>query len=370
MSNIPQDDPESRVRDQWQARRGIRRGPLEQADIDAIADAAFYTEGAKPTVEFIRRVAGGGSPNTIHPKLDDWFRRARQVAEPSPVPESLLSLWALLQAEAVQVAQDDLAPAIAALAADREALATERARLDDDLDALDVHRAATEQLVTTLREEFRALQAGNDTLRATVTELRTELRDKAEATERLQDELAASEDGRARDARELSEARRTISAREAQAQTLEASLGETSEALHSAQAHGAILQGLVDEAVVAKTDAEHRAIALATELNTARGEVTEQVQRASQLEHALQVAQAAATSDTALREHLANELQRERLASSQAQDMARQSSEALAASEATAAVQMQEIARLHALLQVQRSNKPPSPKRTASMPPK
>lgn len=49
----------------------LRRGPLEQADVDAIAEAAFHAEGAKPAVEFIRRVAGGGSPNTIHPKLDD-----------------------------------------------------------------------------------------------------------------------------------------------------------------------------------------------------------------------------------------------------------------------------------------------------------
>src|SRR4051794_30180001 len=102
----PFSDAEQRVRDAWQARCGVRRGPLEQADVDAIAEAAFALEGVKPTVEFIRRIAGGGSPNTIHPKLDAWFRQGRQVAAPSAVPAELLTLWERLQADATRVAQD------------------------------------------------------------------------------------------------------------------------------------------------------------------------------------------------------------------------------------------------------------------------
>lgn len=84
----------------------------------------------------------------------------------------------------------------------------------------------------------------------------------------------------------------------------------------------------------------------------------------------MQVAQASAMSDTALREHLASDLQRERLASSQAQDAARQSAQALAAREAASRVQKEEIERLHALLQNAAHSERDQPKRAPRSRPK
>src|SRR4051812_14974528 len=177
----PFSDVEQRVRDAWEARCGVRRGPLEQADVDAIAQAAFVLEGVKPTVEFIRRIAGGGSPNTIHPKLDAWFRQGREPGPAAAVPAELLAVWERLRADAARVAEDEFAPALAALADDRSALAAAQAQLATDQAALANERLTTERVVAALREEFRdlqarnqALEARNDTLQANVVQLQSE----------------------------------------------------------------------------------------------------------------------------------------------------------------------------------------------------
>jgi chromosome segregation ATPase len=201
------------------------------------------------------------------------------------------------------------------------------------------------------------------TLRATASELRLDLSDKVEAIERLEGALEASEHARARIARELSEAKVALTTLEEAAETHEAVLGETCDVLHASQTHGARLAEMLEAAAVARSEADRRLAVLAAERDAARGEATEQAHRANQLDHALQVAQASATADMTLREHLTNELQRERLASAQAQTAARQSAEALVASEATATGYMEEIARLHALLQPPASTAPPQAKR-------
>lgn len=366
----PFSDVEQRVRSAWEARCGLRRGPLEQADVDAIAEAAFALDGVKPTVEFIRRIAGGGSPNTIHPKLDAWFRQGRQAAGPSAVPTELLALWERLRADATSVAQDALAPMRAAIADDRAALAAEAAQLASDQAAVASERATTERLVTAMREEFRTLQASNETLRATVSELHIDVGEKAEAIERLEHALDVSKQARSRDARELSEAKVAMTTLEEAAETHVAALRETRDVLHASQAHGAMLEEMLEAAAAARSDADQRLAALAAERDAARSESTEQAQRAKQLEHALQIAQASATSDTALREHLTSEVQRERLTSSQAQAAGRHAAEALVASEATATGYKEEIDRLHALLQKAAHGERDQPRRNPRSQPK
>jgi chromosome segregation ATPase len=308
----PFSDVEQCVRNAWEARCGVRRGPLEQADVDAIAEAAFALEGVKPTVEFIRRIAGGGSPNTIHPKLDAWFRQGRPAAAPNAVPAELLTLWERLQIEAARVAQDALAPLAVALADDRTALTVAQAQLAVDQAALASERATTERVVAALREEFQGLQARNEALQAELAQLSEQIRDAAERigqrdreVERLQREgaqataehtrlsrlLAASDDNCASQQAELEAARMAALAGEARIVALQADAAASAAALAEAQ-EAAAAEGRA-------RDSAQKAVATLTA-------------RVGQLEHALALGQATADAEAALRDHMATDLVRER----------------------------------------------------------
>lgn len=346
----PLNDVEQRVRDAWEARCGVRRGPLEQADVDAIAEAAFQFEGVKPTVEFIRRIAGGGSPNTIHPKLDAWFRQGRQAATPSAVPTELLALWDRLQAEAVRIGQDTLAPLRAAIVDDRAALDAAQAQLAGDQAALVSERATTERVVDALREEFQGLQTRNDGLLANVAELeegarrsREESRQRQHAIRRLEAELADAH-------RDAEVANASLSRTQADNAALAGDVAAASAQAAAAQAQVLALQTAARDTTAALTTAERRADTLAGELASARAETAAHASRADRLEQALTRVQATARSETALRDHLAGELGREREALVQARDAASRALEALAAREATVAALTVENGRLHALL--------------------
>ena len=49
------------------------RGGIRETDVWDAADALLL-EGARPTIERIRQKAGRGSPNTVGPYLDTWFK--------------------------------------------------------------------------------------------------------------------------------------------------------------------------------------------------------------------------------------------------------------------------------------------------------
>ncbi len=346
----PFNDLEQRVRDAWQARCGVRRGPLEQADVDAIAEAAFALEGVKPTVEFIRRIAGGGSPNTIHPKLDAWFRQGREPAPAAAVPAELLTVWERLQADATRVAQDALAPARAVIADDRTALTAAQAQLAVDQAALAGERATTERVVTALREEFQCLQTRNDGLLTEVAHLQDDARRSREERSQHQRTIHRLE-------RELADARRdsevaaaSLTRTQAENAALADDVAAATAQTAAAQAQVLALQATAHEATVAVITAERHADGLAGELANARAETTAHASRADRLEQALTLVQATARSETALRDHLAGDLGREREALVQARDAASQATKAFAAREATVAALTEENCRLHALL--------------------
>lgn len=341
---------EQQVRDAWEARCGVRRGPLEQADVDAIAEAAFALEGVKPTVEFIRRIAGGGSPNTIHPKLDAWFRQGRQTAEPSAVPTELLALWERLRADATRVAEDGLAPALGALADDRAALAAEAAQLTRDQAALTSERAATERLVTALREEFQALQARNEVLQAELTRVSEQAREAAEMLKQRDREVERLQREGTMATAEQTRLTSLLAAADVRCASQQAELEAASEATRAFEVQALALRAAATESANALSEARQLAELQGGELGAAQTTVATLSDRVDQLEQALQLVRTAAKADASLHDHVAADLRREREALGAVRAIAAQASEALAASQATALALAAERDRLHAML--------------------
>lgn len=348
-------DAEHTVATAWEARRGPRRGALEQADIDAIAEAAFDAEGLKPTVELIRRIAGGGSPNTIHPKLDAWFRQGRRPSAGSAVPSELLQLWERLQGDAISSAQAALAPTLATLATEQQALLAGQAQLVTDHAALALERAATERLVVALREDFQALQARNETLQTEVTQLTEANRDAAETHTQLQIALTELRSDLTQRGVEMTRLAETLVTAQSERAAQETALTRARAGANDAEARIAELLAAAEEGAAALTAAQQLATTNALARDVAQSAAATLTTRAGQLELTLQLTEAASRAEASLRDRLSADLQREREAMACAQAAASQAGEALAASHATLDALRQENERLHALVPRQRA---------------
>lgn len=75
--------------------RGLKRG-VQREDVWAAADAVLLA-GEKPTIERVRQHLGSGSPNTVGPLLEQWFKHlGRRIqdpgafAAPAGVPDPVL----------------------------------------------------------------------------------------------------------------------------------------------------------------------------------------------------------------------------------------------------------------------------------------
>lgn len=100
------------------------------ADIDLAADA-LLRQGERPTIEKIRAKIGRGSPNTINPLLDAWWKRLASRLDagpaalhrlPEPVAHAAETLWMQALDESRRRAVLELRSAERASAADRQAL--------------------------------------------------------------------------------------------------------------------------------------------------------------------------------------------------------------------------------------------------------
>jgi hypothetical protein len=97
-------------------RYGAPAGGIRQSDVNLAADALLRA-GDRPTVEKIRTQLGRGSPNTINPMLDAWWKTlsARLDAGPAALhrlPETVAhvaeALWMQTLDEARRRAQQEL----------------------------------------------------------------------------------------------------------------------------------------------------------------------------------------------------------------------------------------------------------------------
>ncbi|MFO1305614.1 MAG: DNA-binding protein [Burkholderiales bacterium] len=135
-----------------------QRGGIRETDVWEAADALLL-EGARPTIERIRQKAGRGSPNTVGPYLDTWFKGlgarirdpgafAAAPAIPDPITQAASHFWEA----ALSVARGEAA---AALAAERESLDSAAADLEKQRRTLTVERV---ELQTRLEAQDQAME--------------------------------------------------------------------------------------------------------------------------------------------------------------------------------------------------------------------
>jgi Plasmid replication region DNA-binding N-term len=108
-----------------QAPRGVSAGDVERA-----ADALLRA-GERPTIEKVREKLGSGSPNTINPLLDAWWKRLSARLDSGPaalhrLPESVAhaaeALWMQALDEGRRRATQEQHATTRALATDKQTL--------------------------------------------------------------------------------------------------------------------------------------------------------------------------------------------------------------------------------------------------------
>jgi hypothetical protein len=138
---------------------------VKAADVERAADSLLRA-GERPTIEKIRATLGGGSPNTINPLLDTWWKRlsARLDAGPAALhrlPESVAhvaeALWMQALDEGRRRAQLELQSRTRADEEQRHALAVRSHVLTLREGELDSRLRDREQTVGELRHQLREL---------------------------------------------------------------------------------------------------------------------------------------------------------------------------------------------------------------------
>jgi hypothetical protein len=87
-------------------RYGIPAGGIRQSDVSHAADTLLRS-GVRPTVEKIRTKLGRGSPNTINPMLDAWWKTLSARLDSGPaalhrLPESIAHIAEALWMQALE----------------------------------------------------------------------------------------------------------------------------------------------------------------------------------------------------------------------------------------------------------------------------
>jgi hypothetical protein len=146
----------------------LESGPEPKASRVRVWQAAdrILRSGRRPTVEGVRELLGGGSPNSVTAYINDWYRElgARLVAAETPLagfPSEAVSLmtelWRLATVDQAGFLDRDVADDTATrmMAAERDALEAEAKALQTLNQELKHHRATAEKALA----EVRALLA-------------------------------------------------------------------------------------------------------------------------------------------------------------------------------------------------------------------
>lgn len=137
--------------------RGVR-----QADVDRAADA-ILARGERPTIEKVRQLLGTGSPNTVTPLLDAWYKalgarvaglqaHGAEDRAPSAVASAFKLFWDTAMAEARAAAHRELA-------GEREMLRAAQAELAEEQRVLQATRSALEDGMRLAQEQATELNA-------------------------------------------------------------------------------------------------------------------------------------------------------------------------------------------------------------------
>lgn len=156
---------------------------IQEMDVWQAADALLL-EGERPTIERVRLRIGRGSPNTVSPMLDTWFRHlGRRIqdplafAAPSGVPDPVLQvaqhLWETSLAQARAEFDEKLSAGLAVAKGHVETAQAQAVRAE--LVAADANERAG-ALLTELGAQSQLLELARQELaaeRARLTEVRT-----------------------------------------------------------------------------------------------------------------------------------------------------------------------------------------------------
>lgn len=228
---------------------------VQKEDVWTVADAILL-EGSKPTIERVRQRLGTGSPNTVGPLLEIWFKSLGQRLQgqensdasgnmPGPVMQAAHQLWETASAHARQDVEErvrqGLADAVANVEAEKEKtkiassaafdVTSKATRLEEDL-------ADCSHLLQQAQLDLAAEKAGGQEVRTALELERTRLiEERCSAAAQLADlkgQLgAAIERADAADRRvamELDRERSARSSAERLAQSLQKMLAEARDA--------------------------------------------------------------------------------------------------------------------------------------------
>jgi septal ring factor EnvC (AmiA/AmiB activator) len=174
-----------------QAPRGVSAGDVERA-----ADALLRA-GQRPTIEKVREKLGTGSPNTINPLLDSWWKRlsARLDAGPAALhrlPESVAhaaeALWMQALDEGRRRATQEQHATTRTLATDKQTLevrshvlSLRESELESRLRDREQRQAAIEAQLQDLATLLRKEQATRDAQSRRIVDLESQLLAKPQA---------------------------------------------------------------------------------------------------------------------------------------------------------------------------------------------
>jgi hypothetical protein len=147
---------------------------VQQDDVSNACDA-LWLEGIRPTNERTRQKLGRGSPNTIGPMLDAWWKQKMALSTgtgpgtgpasveqvlgfPSPVLDSMRELWQSALRHSARIAEVGIETARVQLQEDRAVLQASEALLGERERSLEASRASMEETLATTREALTAVQ--------------------------------------------------------------------------------------------------------------------------------------------------------------------------------------------------------------------
>lgn len=262
---------------------------ITETDVWTAADALLL-EGARPTIERVRQKIGRGSPNTVSPHLETWFRAlgarikdpgafAAAPAVPDPIAQAAAHFWetALAEARAEQAETyrrrwAELAEEGERLAADAEQLQQREIQLANrELDLQEGLKVATAQLAAT---EDR-LQAAERQVRQRDDQLKQNQQQLEDARSAVQTLLTEAEKMRslhaqaleATETRHAAHERRWLNELDGERSAVKKLQARLDEAQVAGQRQAAQLQAAVAEAQEGKRVAEQGAQALRSEVS-------------------------------------------------------------------------------------------------------
>lgn len=167
---------------------------ITQSDVWKACDALLL-EGARPTIERVRQKLGTGSPNTVSPSLDTWFKHlggrikdpgafAAPPALPDPVQQAAQHFWETALAQTRldfdERLRDGLALAVTNVEAEKEKAAQAvAAAVEAAARAKGLHDELSEQahLIEQLQQELAAERGRLEEIRAAMVAANVRMRE-------------------------------------------------------------------------------------------------------------------------------------------------------------------------------------------------